>query len=51
MTIIMTIALVLLTFIYPELYVETFKSCVTMIVTFYFAHQIEKSDKVENKRI
>jgi len=42
MTILITIALIILAFIYPDLYNETFKSAVTMIVTFYFSHQIEK---------
>ena len=45
MTILITIALVILTFLYPDIYEETFKSSVTMIVTFYFSHQIEKRGK------
>ena len=45
MTILITIALIILAFKYPDLYNETFKSAVTMIVTFYFSHQIEKGRK------
>ena len=45
MTILITVALVILTFLYPDIYEETFKSSVTMIVTFYFSHQIEKRGK------
>ena len=45
MTILITIALIILAFKYPVLYEETFKSAVTMIVTFYFSHQIEKGRK------
>ena len=51
MTILITVALVILTFIYPDIYEETFKSCVTMIVTFYFSHQIEKRGKDEKERL
>lgn len=42
MTIILTVALVALTFRDPQEYAETFKTCVAMVVTFYFSHQIEK---------
>ena len=45
MTILVTIALIILAFKYPVLYEETFKSAVTMIVTFYFSHQIEKRER------
>lgn len=41
-TILLIGSLVVLSFIYPEAYVETLKSCVTMVVTFYFAHQSDK---------
>lgn len=42
-TIIITIALCVFTFMYPDMLMDTFKSVVTMIVTFYFAHQKEKN--------
>lgn len=53
-TILLIGALVILSFLYPEEYNETLKSSVTMVVTFYFAHQTEKRnlqkgvDKNEN---
>lgn len=42
-TVIVTIALCALTFIYPEAFTETFKTAVTMVVTFYFSHQSNKT--------
>lgn len=45
MTIVLTLCLVYLTISYPETYADTFKSCVTMVVTFYFAHQNNKELK------
>lgn len=47
MTILITLALVILTFKYPDIYEETFKTAVAMIVTFYFSHQVEKRGKVD----
>lgn len=46
-TIIIVIAASVLTFIFPEQMMDTFKSAVTMIITFYFAHQ---TDKTPNKQ-
>lgn len=43
-TIIITVALCVLTFLYPETFSDAFKSVVTMIVTFYFAHQQSKKE-------
>ena len=49
MTIILTLALVVLTFQHPADFKETFKACATMVVTFYFSHQIsKKGDNNEN---
>lgn len=45
MTIILSVALVILTIKNPDNFSDTFKSCVTMVVTFYFAHQSEKAEK------
>lgn len=45
MTIALTVMLCVLTYLYPEDYGETFKSCIVMVVTFYFAHQQEKKLK------
>lgn len=44
-TIIVTIALCVLTFLYPDDFTETFKTAVTMVVTFYFSHQSNKNNK------
>lgn len=41
-TILVIGALVVLSFLYPDDYMETMKSSVTMVVTFYFAHQTDK---------
>lgn len=45
MTIVLIVALVVLAFRCPSEYAETLKSSVTMVVTFYFAHQNDKSIK------
>lgn len=42
MTIALTVMLCVMTYMYPDQYSETFKNCIVMIVTFYFAHQQEK---------
>lgn len=42
MTIALTVMLCILVYLYPDSYAETFKSCIVMVVTFYFTHQIEK---------
>ena len=44
-TILLIGSLVVLSFMYPSIYEETLKSSVTMVVTFYFAHQNEKSQR------
>lgn len=52
-TICLTLALVAAVFIYPDVYEETFKNAVTMVVTFYFAHQFDKwqsQNMVVNKK-
>lgn len=41
-TILLITALVILSFVYPETFSETIKNAVTMVVTFYFAHQQKK---------
>lgn len=43
MTIVLSVGLVYLTITNPETFGDTFKSCVTMVVTFYFTHQINKT--------
>lgn len=48
-TIMLIGSLVVLSFIYPQTYEETLKSSVTMVVTFYFAHQNEKSQRKVDK--
>ena len=47
-TVALILALCVLCFIYPEQYSETLRNCVTMVVTFYFAHQQEKLTKGGN---
>lgn len=46
-TVLLIGALVILSFLYPDEYNETLKSSVTMVVTFYFAHQ---QNKLENTK-
>ena len=48
MTVILCIALVYLTIVYPEQYSDTFKSCVTMVFTFYFNYQQTKKQLERN---
>ena len=43
MTIILSVGLCVFTYLYPGEMLDTFKSCVTMVVTFYFTHQIDKA--------
>ena len=43
MTIILSTGLCVFTYLYPDEMLDTFKSCVTMVVTFYFTHQIDKA--------
>lgn len=47
-TILLISSLVALSFLYPREYAETLKSCVTMVVTFYFTHQSDKRKEDEN---
>lgn len=48
-TIILCIAFSVLCFMYPESYGETMKNVITMVITFYFAHQIGKSSKTKEE--
>lgn len=48
-TILLVSALVVLTFVYPEEYSETFRNAVTMIITFYFVHQNDKRGNGKNE--
>ena len=50
MTIVLCIALVYLTIMYPDQYSDTFKSCVTMVVTFYFNYQQNKKQEGTEKQ-
>ena len=43
MTILITIMLCVMTYLYPESYSEVFKNVAIMVATFYFSHQIRKS--------
>lgn len=52
MTIILSIGLCIFTYLYPSEMLDTFKSCVTMVVTFYFTHQLDKTRaEQENKKV
>ena len=42
MTIALTVMLCVMVYRQPETYSETFRNCIIMVVTFYFAHQQEK---------
>ena len=42
-TIVLCVAFSALCFMYPEDYMETMKTVITSVITFYFAHQIGKS--------
>lgn len=44
-TIILCVAFSVLCFLYPEVYEDTMKNVIIAVITFYFAHQIEKSKK------
>lgn len=49
-TIILTLAFSVLTFMEPEIYSDTMKTAVTSVITFYFAHQITKSSKGDDSK-
>lgn len=42
MTIALTVMLCVMVYRQPETYSETFRNCIIMVVTFYFAHQTSK---------
>lgn len=46
-TIIIVLAASILTFIYPDIMMDSFKSALVMVVTFYFAHQTDKVKKID----
>lgn len=49
MTIALTVMLCVMVYRQPETYSETFRNCIIMVVTFYFAHQTSKeSEKNED---
>lgn len=45
MTIALTVMLCVMVYRQPETYSETFRNCIIMVVTFYFAHQTEKGGR------
>lgn len=45
MTIALTAMLCVMVYRQPDTYSETFRNCIIMVVTFYFAHQQEKGGK------
>ena len=48
LTIIFSIGAIVLTCLYPTEMLNTFQTCLTMIITFYFAHQYDKKLKENN---
>lgn len=44
-TIILCVTFSILCFLYPDTYEDTMKSVIIAVITFYFAHQIEKTQK------
>lgn len=48
LTIIFSIGAIVLTCLYPSEMLNTFQTCLTMIITFYFAHQYDKKIKENN---
>ena len=48
LTIIFSIGAIILTCLYPAEMLNTFQTCLTMIITFYFAHQYDKKVKENN---
>lgn len=49
LTIILSITFAALCFLYPDKYEETMKTIIVSVITFYFSHQIGKSES-EGKR-
>lgn len=45
MTIALTVMLCIMVYRQPETYSETFRNCIIMVVTFYFAHQTSKESE------
>lgn len=48
LTIIVSISFCILCFIYPDTYVDTMKTIIPVVITFYFSHQIGKSQYENN---
>lgn len=48
LTIIFSVGAIILTCLYPAEMLNTFQTCLTMIITFYFAHQYDKKLKENN---
>lgn len=38
----------IIVFTFPESYTDTFKSIITTVITFYFAHQVDKANNERN---
>ena len=49
LTIIFSIGAIILTCLYPSEMLNTFQTSLTMIITFYFAHQYDKKQNNDNK--
>lgn len=48
LTIILSTAFAILCFAYPETYSDTMKTVIVSVITFYFSHQISKSNTNTN---
>ena len=44
LTIILSTAFAALCFLYPETYSDTMKTIIVSVITFYFSHQIQKTN-------
>ena len=49
MTIALTVMLCVMVYRQPETYSETFRNCIIMVVTFYFAHQTSKEGGAQDE--
>lgn len=49
LTIVLCVGFTVLCFTQPEEYTDTMKTLITSVITFYFSHQLGKSQNTENK--
>lgn len=49
LTIILSVGFTVLCFLYPETYSDTMKTIIVSVITFYFSHQIQKTNENEKE--